>query len=64
MDLTKYPLWLLKSSLSEDKKYIGAMLPLSLFEKLEEFAYRKKLSYSDVIRLAVWDFLQKESKGV
>jgi metal-responsive CopG/Arc/MetJ family transcriptional regulator len=62
MDLTKYPLWLLKSRLSEDKKYIGAMLPSSLFEELEAFAYKEKLTYSDVIRLAVWEFLQKEGK--
>jgi metal-responsive CopG/Arc/MetJ family transcriptional regulator len=63
MDLTKYPLWLLRSRGNEDKKYIGAMLPSSLFEELEKFAYKEKLTYSDVIRLAVWEFLQKESEG-
>jgi len=64
MDLTKYPLWLLKSRLSEDKKYVGVMLPLSLFMELEKFAYKEKLSYSDVIRLALWEFLTRESGNI
>lgn len=62
MDLTRYPVWLLKSRLNEDKKYVGLMLPLSLFEEVERLAYREKLAISDVIRLALWDFLRENKR--
>jgi hypothetical protein len=34
------------------------MLPLSVYEQIERLAYQEKLTISDVVRLAIWDFLQ------
>jgi len=63
IEYDKYPRWLFRGKWVSPTKYIGAVIPGSLAIALERLALLEKLSYSDIIRLALWDFLKKHKEA-
>jgi hypothetical protein len=63
IEYKNYPRWLFRGKWVSPTKYVGAVLPGILATALERLSLLEKLSYSDIIRLALWDFLRKHKEA-
>jgi len=64
VEYDKYPRWLFRGKWVSPTRYVGAVIPGILASALERVALFEKLTFSDIIRLALWDFLKKHKETV
>jgi hypothetical protein len=60
----EYPRWLFRGKWVSPTRYIGAVIPGILASALEKVAISEKLSFSDIVRLALWDFIKRHKEAV
>jgi len=64
VEYRNYPKWLYRGKRIDSKRFIGAMIPEILASALEYVALSEKLTFSDIIRIALWDFLKRYKETV
>jgi hypothetical protein len=64
MEYRAYPNWICRGKQVGLTRFVGAMIPVVLAEALERVALIERLSISDALRIAVWDFVKKNKELV